>query len=85
MIFRFQQQAKADQEMVIVGMPERFWVVTRPTPNSELGDIRFECTFETFALQVRGGLDVGQIVGIYADHDVATTTATKLIEDRRSL
>lgn len=69
--------------MKVVGMPETFWVVVRPTPNSELGDICFACDFRRFALQVRGGLDVDAIVGIYADQEVATATATKLLEERR--
>ena len=80
MIFRFQKQAEGDQGMKVVGMPKTFWVVVRPTPNSEIGDFCFECDFRQFALQVRGGLDVDNVVGIYADQEVATATATKLIE-----
>ena len=81
MIFRIQQDdsRQDDQGMVIVGMPETFWVVTRPTPNSELGDICFESDFKRFALQVRGGLKVENILGIYADQEVANATATKLL------
>jgi len=75
-ILRFE---KDRQEMQVVGMPEKFWVVTTPTPNSELGDICFDSDFRQFALQVRGGLDVDDIVGIYADEQAAKATATKLI------
>ena len=66
--------------MKVVGMPETFWVVTTPTANSDLGDVCFECDFKQFALQVRGGLEVESIVGIYADGEAAKEIATKLIE-----
>lgn len=65
--------------MKIVGMPEKFWVVTTPTANSELGDICFACDFRQFALQIRGGLEIGRVVGIYAIEDDAKATATKLL------
>ena len=65
--------------MQIVGMPETFWVVTSPTPDSELGDCCFECDFKTYALQIRGGLEVDSIVGIYSDGEAAKDTATKLL------
>ena len=52
-IFRFGKGVA----MKVVGMPERFWIVTTPTATSELGDCCFECNFKTYALQVRGGLD----------------------------
>ena len=75
-IFRFEEDR---QKMKVVGMPERFWVVTSPTPNSEMGDICFSCDYRQFALQVRGGLDENAIVGIYANEQDAKATATKLI------
>ena len=68
--------------MKIVGMPETFWVVTTPTANSELGDICFECTYESFAIQIRGGLQVHQIVGIFGDESLAKATATNLLTAR---
>ena len=61
------------------GLPESLWFVTGPTPNSELGDICFECDFERFALQIRGGLDEKQIVGIFADEAEAKELAEKLL------
>ncbi len=82
-IFRFGSPVQ-EQEMQIVGMPGTFWVVTKPTANSELGDCCFESTFRKFALQARGGLDVEEIVGIYVDEQVATAAATKLLEARRT-
>jgi len=69
--------------MKYTGMPERFWVVTRPTPASELADICFSCDFKRFALQIRGGLDVEDIYGIYADEQLATADARRLLASRR--
>ncbi len=82
-LFRFGPPAE-EQDMDIVGMPATFWVVTTPTANSELGDCCFECDFRKFALQVRGGLDVEEIVGIYADEQVATATLMKVLKARRT-
>ncbi len=53
--------------MKIHGLPEEFWVVTRPTEFSTSEDICFPCTFTRLMNQVRGGLNEDEIVGIYAD------------------
>ena len=66
--------------MKIQGLPAHFWVVTTPTPLSGLGDICFRCDFAQFALQVRGGLNVNEIVGIYADQQTATQDAEHLLK-----
>ena len=65
--------------MKIQGLPDHFWVVTTPTPVSDLGDICFQCDFAQFALQVRGGLNENEIVGIYADQQAATQEAEALL------
>ena len=39
-----------------------FWIVTRATSHSTLGDICFECSVHDFALTVRGGLLPEEIV-----------------------
>jgi hypothetical protein len=66
--------------MRVVGLPEHFWVVTTPTAESEIGDICFECDFRTFALQVRGGLDVEKVVGIFANEEAAVELAEHLLQ-----
>ncbi len=66
--------------MKIQGLPDHFWVVTTPTPLSGLGDICFQCDFTQFALQVRGGLNENEIVGIYADQQAATLEAEHLLQ-----
>lgn len=65
--------------MNVYGMVNGFWVVTTPSPMSEMGDICFRCTFEQFALQVRGGLKEDDILGIYVDGDDAKEAAAKLL------
>ena len=65
--------------MEINGMPERFWVVTKPAPGSELVDVCFACTFERLLLQGRGGLQEDEIVGIFADEDEAKDEAMLLL------
>ena len=65
--------------MITHGFPETFWFVVSPTPNSELGDICFECDFERFARQIRGGLDEQTIVGIFVDQTEAVELAERLL------
>jgi hypothetical protein len=38
------------------GPQDKFWVVTDPTPESELGDILFEASLADLERQFRGGL-----------------------------
>jgi hypothetical protein len=65
----------------INGLPEKFWVVTKPSPFSTLEDILFPCTFERLMLQVRGGLNEKEIVGIYADETEAQRATARLLGD----
>jgi hypothetical protein len=66
--------------MRVVGLPEHFWVVTSPSQQSEIGDICFRCSFRTFALQVRGGLGLEEVVGIFAAEEDAVAAATALLQ-----
>jgi hypothetical protein len=65
--------------MKLHGLPDRFWIVLSPSLNSTLGDIRFECDFKLFALQIRGGLDEEEIVAVFADEEPATELAESLL------
>jgi hypothetical protein len=69
--------------MQVHGLPERFWVVTRPSTVSEPGDICFPCTFERLMLQVLGGLREEDIIGIYAEETEAKQSAVKLLGERK--
>ena len=57
-----------------------FWVVTKPSPVSELVDICFECTFARLQLQYLGGLRPADIHGIYTGEGEATRTAMWLLD-----
>ena len=61
------------------GLPEQFYIVTKPSPVSTMEDICFACTFERLMLQVRGGLTEDEIVGIYADETEARQAAGRLL------
>jgi hypothetical protein len=65
--------------MKVHGMPETFWVVTKPSPVSELADICFACTFERLLLQARGGLNEDDIIAVHADEGEAKKAALRLL------
>ena len=65
--------------MKTYGLPEEFFIVTKPSPGSTLEDILFPCTFSRLMNQVRGGLNEDEIVGIYADEDEARAEAMVLL------
>ena len=65
--------------MEICGMPEKFWVVLKPSSASELADVCFPCTVGQLLLLGRGGLDEDEITGIYADEAEARQAALRLL------
>lgn len=46
---------------------DRLWIVTTARTTSTLADICFSVTPREFALQVKGGLEGDEIVGVFAD------------------
>jgi hypothetical protein len=66
--------------MKLHGLPESFWIVISPTSNSQLCDICFDCDFERFASQIRGGLDEQKIAGIFSDQTEAVELAERLLQ-----
>ena len=58
-----------------IGMDDAIWVVTEPTPQSELGDVCFEATFSKLLLQLRGGLDAEKIVALFTERNEAEIEA----------
>jgi len=54
---------------------DQFWVVTDPTPESELSDICFVTTLPKIILQARGGLAAEQNPTVYTDRDEAERDA----------
>jgi hypothetical protein len=67
--------------MNLHGLPEHFWLVTKPSPVSVMGDICFQCTFAQILLQGRGGLHEDDIVGVYADESEAKKAASELLDE----
>ena len=67
--------------MQLHGLPELFWVVTKPSPVSELGDICFQCTYGQLMRQTLGGLHEDDIIAIYADETEAKEQAKALLDD----
>ena len=62
----------------------KFFVVEKPTKDSEMDDVVWECDLPMFALQVKGGLDIKNILGVYkqkSDARRAGTEALKAFQD----
>ena len=60
-----------------------FWVVEKPTLNSTINDVCFECKdVAYFANQVKGGLDPTDIKGIFTKEAKAKKLAEKLLKAR---
>jgi hypothetical protein len=52
-----------------------FWVVTRPTGQSELADVCFKSTPREIGLQFLGGLKPNDVVGFYESERTAKELA----------
>jgi len=57
------------------GAVERFWVVTDPTPVSDIVEILFECDVPGCIRQIRGGLSEENRPTLYADRSSAEAEA----------
>jgi len=57
----------------------KFWVVTYPTPDSELIDILFQTTIPGIMLQTKGGLQIEEIAGIFKTKEPAEKMARHLL------
>jgi len=70
------------KEPTLVDEVGKFYVVEKPTKNSELSDVFFETDLFEFVLQMKGGLEKSEIHGIYKTEGKAKSQATKLLKDR---
>ncbi len=57
------------------GPNEKFWVVTDPTPVSELGDILFQASPRDLDLQFKGGLTMDQNPTLFTEKAEAEAEA----------
>lgn len=73
----------AASKPMVVGLPKTFWVVTRPTGVSTLGDIVFEADFARLMLQTRGGLLIDEVLGFFADEKKAKTEAERALQEQK--
>ena len=69
--------------MELYGFPKTFWFVVSPSPVSTLADICFESDSKRFAVQIRGGLDVENIVGVFAEHQPAEAKVKQIASGER--
>jgi len=67
------------------GALDRFWVVTNPSPVSELTDILFETDALGFILQVRGGLSEDRRPRLHVDRAAAEADAAARLAVVRGL
>ena len=80
------EEAEMVKEMEGIPVDEigKFFIVEKPTKDSEMIDVVYELTLPEFALQVKGGLDVKNILGVYkqkSDANRAGTEAMKAFQD----
>ena len=62
----------------------KFFIVEKPTQKSEMEDVVYEITLPEFALQIKGGLEIKNILGVYkqkSDARRAGTEALKAFQD----
>ena len=57
------------------GPTDEFWVVTDPTPHSEMIDILFQTSLQNLALQFKGGLTMDRHPTIFTDKAEAEVEA----------
>lgn len=60
----------------------RFWVVTRPTKESGLVDILSQSDLSDLNLQFAGGLNAGDVVGLFIEERAAINLAKYLLTER---
>ena len=58
---------------------DKMWIVTKPGPESEFGDVCFETDAKGFALQLKGGLDSTEIHAIHTAHHEAEMDAGRVL------
>lgn len=80
------EEAEVVKEEVGIPVDEigKFFIVEKPTKDSEMEDVVYELDLPAFALQIKGGLDVNNILGVYkqkSDARRAGTEAMKAFED----
>ena len=74
----------AEVQSIPVDEIGKFFIVEKPDQNSEMKDVVYELTLPEFALQIKGGLEIKNILGVYkqkSDARRAGTEALKAYQD----
>jgi hypothetical protein len=74
----------AEVQSIPVDEVGKFFIVEKPDQNSEMEDVVYELSLPEFALQIKGGLNVKNILGVYkqkSDARRAGTEALKAYQD----
>ena len=74
----------AEVQSIPVDEIGKFFIVEKPDQNSEMEDVVYELSLPEFALQIKGGLEVKNILGVYkqkSDARRAGTEALKAYQD----
>ena len=58
-----------------LGPDDEFWIVTDPTPESQMGDIVFEASLRRLELQFKGGLTMDRTPTLFTDRKEAEIEA----------
>jgi len=59
----------------------KFFIVQRPTKDSEIEDVVYELDLPALALQIKGGLDVKNILGVYKQKSDARRAGTEAMKE----
>ena len=70
-----------EAEKIPVDEVGKFFVVEKPKKNSEIEDVVWECDLPMFALQVKGGLEVKNILGVYKQKSDARKAGTEALKE----
>jgi len=73
-----------EAESIPVDEIGKFFIVEKPGKDSEMEDVVYELSLPEFALQIKGGLEIKNILGVYkqkSDARRAGTEALKAYQD----
>ena len=60
---------------------EKIWIVTKPTHESTINDILFDCDIDRLYLQFLGGMRPHDVAGMFTDQLEATMEAKILLNE----
>jgi hypothetical protein len=58
----------------------KFFIVEKPTKDSEMDDVVYELDLPAFALQIKGGLEIKNILGVYKQKSDARRAGTEALK-----